>query len=168
MTLLQWVCGFRLLKTTSCPHLGGSIVPVLQFVSTLKYEYSTLGSNYPVTRHRISEEQNPWYDTVSADETGYHMRTCVTVCMLSFVSQIRIWCNDLLGYNTPYLSRIREFRKRMLSLSSGSECMVWGCSNFMQELKKKSGQSGHKAEDRHLNTSATERTAVIILDPILP
>ena len=38
----------------------------------------------------------------------------------------------------------------------------------MQELKKKGGQSGHKAEDRHLNIFAIECTAVIIIDCILP
>jgi hypothetical protein len=89
MTLLQWLCGFRLLETSSS-HLGGSIGPVFQFVSTLNCEYTTLGSDYPVTRYRIAEEQNPRYDTVSADETGYHMRTRVTGCTSSFVSQRRI------------------------------------------------------------------------------
>ena len=56
----------------------------------------------------------------------------------------------------------------MLSLSSGSECVARGCSNFMQELCKEGGQSGHKAEDRHLNIFATECTAVIIIFYRLP
>jgi hypothetical protein len=52
--------------------------------------YTTLRSDYPVSRHRIAEERNPRYDTVSVDETGYHMLTFVTGYMLSFVSQRRI------------------------------------------------------------------------------
>jgi hypothetical protein len=39
---------------------------------------------------------------------------------------------------------------------------------FYAGTLKKGGQSGHKAEDRHLNTFATECTAIIIIDSILP